>query len=87
MMPLPKDDLPELYEHERLSQIKDKSQVIGEFMEWLQGKGITPQKCGRGNRSYRFYVQKELAEFFKIDLEKLEKEKRVILEHLRKTNA
>lgn len=87
-MPIPKDDLPEMYEHERLSQISNKSQVIGEFIDWLASKGIYPQKSGRGSRGFHFDVQKELAEFFKIDLEKLEREKLVILEHLReKQNA
>ncbi len=32
---------PVLYpEHERMHKIKDKSQAIGEFLEWLSGQGL-----------------------------------------------
>lgn len=26
-------------EHEKLEQVKDKAQLLGEFLEWLQGEG------------------------------------------------
>lgn len=36
----PRTKTRELTEHERLSLIKDKSQAIGDFVEWLAEKGI-----------------------------------------------
>lgn len=32
--------MKEYPEHEKLSKIEDKSQTIGEFIEWAEGKGI-----------------------------------------------
>lgn len=36
----PRTETRELTEHERLSLVKDKSQAIGDFVEWLAEKGI-----------------------------------------------
>jgi len=36
----PRTETRELTEHERLSLVKDKSQAIGDFVEWLVEKGI-----------------------------------------------
>lgn len=42
-------------EHDKLSKIKDRSQAIGEFLEWLSGQGVNlmrwqtftePKDCG-----------------------------------------
>jgi len=110
-------------EHEKLSKIKDESQSIGEFMEWLEGEKemhlgtyhkhdercINPEwhddvnkgkdpifseeewvdkfMCGCQENELvpiHYDVQKLLAEFFGIDLDKLEKEKRAMLDELQK---
>ena len=81
-------------EHEKLHQVKDKSQAIGEFLDWL-GNEREPraQLCelvkSEDTEDYEFTpivknIQMILAEYFKIDLEKLEKEKRDILDDFRK---
>ncbi len=87
-------------EHERLSEIKDKSQAIGEFLDWLQNtKRIRlmtshvhdDNECGRWcEREFEVFTsatEKLLAEFFEIDLDKLELEKRQMLAEIRKDHA
>jgi hypothetical protein len=117
------------YEHDKLNAVADKSQVIGEFLDWLSWeKGITlatqhkhdehctcsdewhgyrdsrplattgcpacggspwhPGKLcgytdGQLQPAYRFSIEDWLAEFFEIDLEKIEQEKRAMIEALR----
>ena len=91
-------------EIEKLEVIQDKSQIIGEFLEWLQiekkyiicekssGKTIIPvdpqKKCTSDNIADVIYsvnwpvifdIDKVLAEFFNIDLKKVEEEKKKIL--------
>ena len=114
-------------EHDKLSKISDESQLVGEFIDWLQDKGYTIckfQEAGTNGEPYRipateedidalefrwerddaraggilnpayeswgdhFFpihrgIQSWLAEFFGIDQEKLEDEKRQMLERLR----
>jgi hypothetical protein len=73
-------------ECDKLLAVKERSQAIGEFLEWLTGeKGVVlatwfpPGRLESGG--YR--IEKLLAEFFEIDLDKVEQEKRVMLEELR----
>jgi hypothetical protein len=88
-------ELPETPEHDKLHKIADKSQVIGEFLDWLPEQGIHLARwvydegydrerlvtgAGKSNTAL-------LAEFFEIDLDKIETEKRALLEHLRALNA
>jgi hypothetical protein len=77
-------------EHDKLSAVKDKSQTIGEFLEWLDYEknysvcSLTEGRNGGGEYSPIFTsTEKLLAEFFNIDLNKLEKEKRKMLDELR----
>lgn len=105
-------------EHEKLAKVRDESQSIGEFLEWLSEKGIRlaayhthNEGCvnpdwhegvndgkdwldddhvekivcgGRENElvPIHYDTQKLLAEFFGIDLNRLEQEKRTMLQHL-----
>jgi len=77
-------------ECEKMAEVKDKSQVIGEFLEWLQYfKEMTICKLveGEGEMEYSpIYLNTEelLAEFFNIDLKKVEKERCQMLAELRK---
>lgn len=98
-------------EHEKLEKVKDQSQAVGEFLEWLRGTdraicqwqdGVTD--AGRIANAFSFSdqdlseepnkgwfpvhdpIEKTLAEYFDIDLNKLEKEKRQMLEEIRKPN-
>jgi hypothetical protein len=76
-------------EHEKLHKIKDKSQAIGEFMEWLESQGV---HLARYNASGEYLwpaplnIQNRLAEFFGIDRDKIEEEKLAMLDLQRKLN-
>lgn len=72
-------------EHDKMHAIKDQSQAIGEFLEW----------CGERrwqlvDMDTDFPVRKRteelLAEFFEIDLKKVEEEKLAMLASLRKAH-
>jgi len=114
-------------ECEKLAKVKDASQIIGEFLEWLGAQGIRlherPIKeaviarmkglpvdnghcilcggklvfgvCGGCNahqdRDYfdhyypiRKTIEQIIAQYFEIDLNKVEEERRLILEEIRK---
>ncbi len=79
--------LNEYPEHARLLKVKDESQACSEFLEWLSSeKGFHLAKSipGRARPSYVSYsIQDLLAEFFEIDQDKLEAEKREMLATLR----
>lgn len=69
-------------ECEKMVAVKDQSQAIGEFIEWLQDtKGMFVCELIEGDNEYGEYIpscfskEKFLAEFFNIDLSEVEKEK------------
>lgn len=73
-------------EHIRLKAVSEKSQAIGEFLAYAAGRGSRGRKAGFIRRfgSWRWMNTTQiLAEYFKIDLEKIEDEKRAMLESLR----
>jgi len=77
---------PEL---EKMKKVVDKSQVIGEFLEWLTSrKGIWLVRYNENDQAINVHDSKEqlLAEFFKINLVKAEREKRMILENIRRSS-
>lgn len=147
---MPKKPKPEPYptypEHDKLRVVRDKSQAIGEFLEWLEEKHFVelqqrfvreedeegepvyrnsegevvpdwppPQSCGLYERNsqmrrereqregierrliphpggeilrpFPMHKEKLLAEFFGIDRNKLEEEKRAMLEQCRRMNS
>ena len=77
-------------EHDKLSAIKDKSQAIGEFLEWLDYEknyrvcSLCESSDGWREEYSPIFTSNEklLAEFFCIDLKKLEQEKRKMLDEL-----
>ena len=78
-------------EHDKLNKVAEESQTIGEFIEHLQQKGIHLSQYVEieGFSEKRLMVistpiESLLADFFDIDLRKIEQEKREILENLRK---
>ena len=79
-------------EHDKLRAINDKSQVVGEFLEWLESGEAHPDgesielAYHIGDFLEPYYKRKEslLARFFEIDLHRLEEEKRQMLEECRK---
>ncbi len=77
-------------EHDKLREISDKSQIIGEFLDWMSyEKHIVRARWGEDedgddvllvdNES----IEGLLAEFFGIDRDKIEAEKLAMLETLR----
>ena len=94
----PLDPADELYpEHAKLKKAQDKSQAIGEFLDWLSNERPKGNifLCERhpthevGDLWMPFNQGSErlLAEYFGIDEAKLEAEKRKILDAQRKANA
>lgn len=94
-------------EHQKLQAVKDKSQAIYDFIEWLNQKGYhicekvntienevgkldddekENWKIGWDWMQANLPMEKTLAEFFGIDLNKIENEKRAMLDLLRKMN-
>jgi len=71
-------------EHEKLKQVQPKSQVIGDFLVWCGTKGMILAEYDDKDywdRMWPVRKSKEtlLAEYFDIDLKKLENEKQAIL--------
>lgn len=76
-------------EHEKLSKIRNESQSIGEFLEWLSTKGVILCMIGEEGwypASIHKSAEKWLSEYFDIDLRKLEAEKLQMLKAQRKLN-
>jgi len=67
-------DYPETPELDKLSGVKDQSQPIGEFLDWL-----SYEKDVRLPAS----IEQLLADYFDIDMDKVEAEKLAILKHVR----
>ena len=73
-------------ECDKMLAVKDKSQPIGEFITWLEDQGIFLAKHDDNSDRLQMYsetTEEILARFFKIDLNKVEQEKRDILDQLR----
>ena len=94
--------MAEYPEHEKMREVVDRSQSIGEFLDWLRDeKGIALCKWQdtihhseeMGDYTPEgYYVVKDgpeklLADFFDIDLDKIEKEKQAMLDALQKQEA
>lgn len=80
-------------EHEKQAKIIDKSQAIGEFLDWLQNEeGITLAHYddsyyqGHVLTPVHRSIQGWLARYFGIDLNRLEDEKREMLRLQREHN-
>ena len=74
-------------ECEKMAAIQDKSQVIGEFIEWMRSEQefeiCTYSDYSREYVPSSMSIEILLAKFFNIDLNKVEEEKRQILKQLR----
>lgn len=85
-------DLPVYPEHEKMKPIAEQSQAIGEFLDWMSGKGFHLLKWHEFDDGTHDYITapsvvKLLAEFFDIDLDKIEREKRAMLDYMRGANS
>lgn len=77
-------------EHDKLGQVREQSQACGEFLEWL-GDAKKLVLCFYDDESEQYQpshpgVTRLLAEFFSIDQDKLEAEKRAMLDYLARLN-
>lgn len=71
-------------QHEKLNTVKDQSQAIGDFLEWLHSeKGIILASYGNSDSNLLTpdgtAKERLIAEYFEIDLDALESEKRAML--------
>lgn len=86
---------PEYPEHDKLAAIKAESQLLGEFLSWLDERGIrlshyNPLGSRRAGDDGLVEIGRSreelLAEYFEIDLRKLDDEKRDMLEQQQRLN-
>lgn len=76
-------------EHTKLYAVKERSQAIGEFLDWLQiEKGFQLCRDQFGELiPANVSLELLLGEHFGIDMKAIEVEKRAMLEEIRKANA
>jgi hypothetical protein len=80
-------DTPEL---DKMLRVKDESQAIGEFIEWLGANGMwIGEYVDLGYREPRGVpvsktINGLLADFYGIDMQKIEQERRAILAEIAK---
>lgn len=80
-----KVDTPTL---DKMLEIKEDSQICGEFLEWLQTKFVMFDKSIKREEAFYMgggdYINAEhiLADFFGIDLQEAEKEKELLLQSI-----
>lgn len=77
--------MTEYPEHEKLKRVAGAADTIGNFLGWLQSTGTFLARY-RGDVLVPIYATpptRLLAEYFEIDLDKLEKEKEHMLQTLR----
>lgn len=70
---------------DKMQEVADESQVIGEFLEWLSSQGLFLAHYDDGShypQAYHRATEELLADFFDIDLALAEREKRLILREL-----
>ncbi len=77
-------------EHDKLMKVKDKSQAIGEFLDWMQNEhhihlSVYDDNYYQGQllMPLPYNWQRLIAEFFEIDPDGLEAEKVALLEEVR----
>jgi uncharacterized NAD(P)/FAD-binding protein YdhS len=86
---------PDCPECEKLSAVSKESNRLGEFLDWLEHeKGFViaewdKEDAYKDNNLYPTHIPYNtlLAEYFNIDLNKVEKERSVLLEYIRKNNT
>lgn len=85
-----KNDAMGFPEHEKLTKVLEQSQWIGEFLDWCQnerGLHFYEMKKPKGFSEevpvlFSASINQLLAEYFSIDLVKIEKEKRAMLRQI-----
>ena len=84
-----KNDHPLTPELDKMLEVKEKSQVIGQFLEWFQEGYVIAEYSSDGADLLHANINTEklLAKYFKIDLKKIEKERSAILDWMRDKNS
>jgi steroid 5-alpha reductase family enzyme len=80
---------PETPELDKASKIRAQSQAIGEFIEWLPEQAMTICTYSDADEAYfpsGFNINTLLAKFFGLDEDKMEAERRALLEYARQLN-
>lgn len=88
------DEQTKYPELEKKAEVMDDARAIGAFIDWLRDdKDVVlahrPTEVGTGVY-YRYYhhdMRQLLAEFFDIDLQKMEEEKLALIEECRRAHA
>jgi hypothetical protein len=76
-------------EHDKMMAVKDKSEIIGEFLDWMfDQKGF--RVCEYEERCDAYFpcsksINTILASYFDIDLDLINEEKEKMLEEIRKS--
>lgn len=82
---------PEPYpEHMKLHKIHELSQQLGEFLDWLGSHGYqicTVTEDRPGYHPVHKSIQQWLADFYGIDLRAIDREKKAMLDEIRKAQA
>jgi hypothetical protein len=73
-------------EHDKVRVVQAESQAQGGFLEWLSDQGYEICKLGDDDQYFPTYksITKWLEEYHNIDGDKLDDEKRQMLENIRK---
>lgn len=84
-MPTTTKPYPKTPELDKMKAIKDQSQVIGAFLDSIGQEGICLAEYSKRDELVPVgkSIEKILADYFEIDLDKCEAERRAILEHIR----
>lgn len=83
------DGMPQTPMLDKMKAVKKWSQAIGEFLDWLQSRGYILCRRAEGEQPHVPYmpavvsVETLLAEYFEVDLEAAERERRAVLEYVR----
>ena len=78
-------ETPEL---DKLRSVKDESQKIGNFIEWLHENKFEIREWKNGRHfSIAGSIESLLARYYEIDLAKVDKEKQAILDQLAASNG
>ena len=85
--PLP----PQYPEHDKMTALRSKIDVVTEFLEWAEAQGYligkhAEEPFGDCYAIIPAGIERLLADHFKIDLKKIEQEKRDMLDELRRMN-
>ena len=79
-------------EHDKVRAVKNESQRLGAFIEWLNEKDMQICEGEEGLHGVRWYpttknIERLLAEYFEIDLQKVGEEKDAMVAEMRSANG